>query len=196
MHAAIGALAMSGMISTGISLVFLTQLDQLQAEQVTTVTEIPQLETMVSQDAIIDISGAVNSPGIVHVPSDSRLSQVIEKSGGFTADADSNFIAKNLNLAQKIQDGQKIFIPAKGENPSINSSSAPVKEETAIGGTGFVLNINTATLEELDTLPGIGESRATAIIEQRPYLSSQELVEKKIISQSIFNSIKAQISAD
>ncbi|MFC4558878.1 helix-hairpin-helix domain-containing protein [Virgibacillus kekensis] len=107
-----------------------------------------------SETVIVDVKGAVRHPGVYKTSPDSRVNDVIKQAGGFTADADQ----KMVNLAQKVQDEMLILIPEKGENiPSMTTGPA---------GDGKV-RVNYATQEEIETLNGIGPSKAQAIIEYR-----------------------------
>ena len=114
----------------------------------------------------VHIEGAVQNPGLIKIPVGSRIVDAIEFAGGTVGDADTAL----LNLAENLQDGQKIYIPKKGEippTPLITKSSDP----GTITATGkiftFPINLNTASKEELMQLPGIGEKRAQDIIDYR-----------------------------
>lgn len=118
-------------------------------------------------EIIVHIAGAVENDGIQKLPENSRVADAIEAAGGLTSDANT----KNVNLAQKIVDGQKIYIPNNAEDEEdieIIENSTPQVETTDIfsSGNGLV-NINTATQTELETLPGIGPSTASKIISYR-----------------------------
>lgn len=139
-----------------------------------------------SATIVVHIAGEVLNPGVYSLPFGSRVNELIQKAGGFSKEADYEFIDKIINLAQVLKDGQKIYIPKVGGE---NSSGSVVGVKT-----GSLVNINTATLAELDSLPDIGEARGKKIIEGRPYSSIEELVEKKIIPQSTFEKIKEKIS--
>lgn len=123
------------------------------------------------QKIIVHISGAVKNEGIVELEIDSRIADAIEKAGGLKEEADM----KNINLAYKLEDGEKIYIPAIGENNEVdqimnNQMYENTEENTAKNQTNSKqekININTATEEELDTLPGIGPSIASKIISYR-----------------------------
>lgn len=119
---------------------------------------------------IVQIDGAVISPGIYRVREGTRLFEVLEMAKGTTADADLN----GLNLAQPVYDGQRISIPSRKnpeqENPSFSTNLGEFiqTERESLGATtSDRINVNTASLEELVTLPGIGEVIAQRIIDYR-----------------------------
>lgn len=113
---------------------------------------------------VIFISGAVQEPGVYPLPGGSRVADALARAGGFTPDANVNAV----NQATLLRDGDQIYVPTLEEDstepPPGLSSAAP-----AAGSAGGLININTATLDELDQLPGIGPSRAQEIIDNRPY---------------------------
>lgn len=135
-------------------------------------------------ETVVHLSGEVVKPGVYHLPVGSRLCDLIEKAGGFTSHADQDYINKVLNLASPVKDGAKIYIP------SVNES----KNQVSGISTSSLININSASLTELESLEGIGEVRAQKIIDSRPYSATEELFEKKIISKSIWEKIKDKIS--
>lgn len=142
----------------------------------------------------VDIQGAVKKPGIYQLEIGQRLADLIASASGFLEDADRAYIAKNLNLATELKDQAKIYIPFEGENESESSTNSADKS----GASGSILtgliSINQADSQTLQSLSGIGEAKAEAIIENRPYSSLDELVSKKVISENLFNSLKAVIS--
>ncbi|MGX9757267.1 DUF655 domain-containing protein [Clostridioides difficile] len=124
----------------------------------------------------IYISGAVNRPGIVTIESDKRLYDAVELLGGTTKEADLN----GINLSLKLEDEQHYIIPKIGETISVTSNNDSNKsslknepknesesENNKNPSNESKININTATLEELDTLPGIGEATANKILQHR-----------------------------
>lgn len=138
-----------------------------------------------SASIIVHVSGEVVNPGVYSLPQGTRANDLIAKAGGFTQEADPDFIAKTLNLASVLKDGAKIYIPSKsGKANVIGVSSA--KSET--------VNINSASLSELESLPDIGPARAQKIIDNRPYQTLEELVEKKVVGQATFEKIKEKIT--
>lgn len=142
-----------------------------------------------SGEVVVHVAGAVSSPGVYTLPTDSRVDDAV-RAAGATADADLS----QLNLAQKLADGQKITVPAAGETPAPADNAAPSDS----GQSGALININTATREELETLPSIGEVRAQAIIAYREehggFRTTDELMEVSGIGEKIFADISPHIT--
>ena len=104
----------------------------------------------------IDIKGAVNNPGVYQLNSNLLVDDAIKAAGGITADADLD----QINLAQKIQDEMVIYVPRTGEdNPSTNQSGNSSENSK--------VNINTADVQQLQTLNGIGQKKAEMIVDYR-----------------------------
>ena len=134
---------------------------------------------------MVDIEGAVGKPGVYVMPAGSRVEDVIAKAGGFISTADTEVIAKTVNRAAKLTDGAKLFIPEIGTGVDVSLSNSP---------SSALININTASEQELDRLSGVGPVTAQKIITGRPYMRIEELVEKKAISQSLFAKLKDQLA--
>jgi len=113
-------------------------------------------ENRILKNVTIYISGEVNNPGVVTIESDKRLSDAVEILGGVTENADLN----KINLAIKLNDEQHYIIPKIGEVTTNNEASNIDEKNSKI-------NINTASLEELDNLPGVGEATANKILSYR-----------------------------
>lgn len=135
-----------------------------------------------AQEIVIDIEGAVAKPGVYKLPTDSRIKDALIAASGLAENADRDWVAKNLNLAQKLTDGAKVYVPRIGE---------AVKGAT---GTTRNININTASLSELETLPGIGKVTGQKIVDNRPYTDIQELLSKKVVGNAVFEKIKEKIA--
>jgi competence protein ComEA len=155
----------------------------------------------------VDISGAVKKPDVYQFTANTRLHEVIKKAGGMTDEADKNYVARNFNLSRLITDQEKIYIPSVEEiingvfletkrtldysQPKIINST----EQTEINETNNeLININSALVEELDTLPGVGKVTADKIIQNRPYESIEDLVTKKVVNKTVFEKIKEMIT--
>lgn len=139
----------------------------------------------------VDISGAVKNPGVFEFSSEDRISDAIEQAGGLNEEANTEYISKNVNQAQKLTDGMKLYFPFEGEELStiLGSSS------TSQGTSGGLINLNSASGLELDSLPGIGSARASDIIAGRPYSSVDDLLVRKIVGNSVFEDIKDLVTA-
>jgi competence protein ComEA len=143
-----------------------------------------------SKEIAVDVEGAVMKPGVYKIKADSRVQDALIAAGGMSEDADREKAAKGLNLASKVTDGAKIYIPANGEEVAALGGSSG---GTVMGASSDTVNINSASSEELEALPGIGKVTAGKIIDNRPYNSVQELVDKKVVGKSVFEKIKEKI---
>ncbi|WP_027407867.1 helix-hairpin-helix domain-containing protein [Anoxybacteroides tepidamans] len=137
---------------------------------------------------IVDIKGAVVHPGIYEVTENARVHDVVIQAGGFTKDADQT----KINLAAKVHDEMMIYVPMKGEtNASVSPSPAPTEEEKK------KIDINSATLEELEQIEGIGPAKAAAIIEYRekngPFRKIEDLLNVSGIGEKSLEKMKEQI---
>lgn len=130
---------------------------------------------------VVEIAGEVMSPGVYELSPGGRVKDLLTMAGGLTAAADRGWVEKNINLAAKLADGAKIYIP--GITNLSNSSNLSNK-----------ININTASEAELDTLWGVGPATAKKIVSGRPYQRPEELLEKKIIKSNVWETIKDQIT--
>jgi len=139
----------------------------------------------------VDIEGAVVKPGLYKLPQESRIQDGLVAAGGLSAQADREYIARNLNLATKLIDGAKVYVPIIGEAVGKAEALSVSSEGIAVGA---LLNINTASQSQLDSLPGIGPVTAQKIITGRPYSSINELLDKKIVGAKVFDQIKGKIS--
>lgn len=124
------------------------------------------------------ISGEINNPGVYEVRDEQRLEDLIKEAGGLTNEAND----RNLNLAQRLEDQMKIYIPNINEenlleNTDRNQEALPVKNPDS-----SLVNINTANKDELMSLPNIGDKRADAIIEYRKTQKFEEIEDIKNVT--------------
>ena len=130
----------------------------------------------------VHICGQVREPGVYSFPEGSRVFDAVEAAGGFTDKADCDLV----NLAMNLSDEGKIYIPSKEEQ----NESVDRKENISDGR----MNVNTASLDDLMTLPGIGEKRAESILKLREERGSfqtvEELLDAEGIKEGIFEKIK------
>lgn len=146
----------------------------------------------------VHVDGAVNEPGVYRIDlEDPRIVDVVEQAGGLSPDA----VTDNVNLAAAVTDGMKIHIPTDGEEPVQLGSSATdgmTSTDTAsLGTSDGLVNINSATSEELQSLSGIGEATASAILKDReqngPFTSVDDLMRVSGIGEKKLAKIRDRI---
>lgn len=144
---------------------------------------------------MVDVSGSVLRPGVYKLSEGARIQDALIEAGGLSEKADRSFISKNINLAAKLSDGAKIYIPRIGEGIKSSTGTTGITGSgTVAGDVSGLININTATAAELDTLPGIGPKTAQKIIDGRPYSSIEELRTKKVVGSKVFEDIKDKVA--
>lgn len=149
-------------------------------------------------EIIAEVAGAVENPGVYKLSANARIEDLLIAAGGLSVNADRKWMERSLNRAAKITDGQKIYIPRSGEQTEVLSAKdGGVYQTTSStfgsGGSGLI-NINTASQKELESMWGIGPVYAQNIIEQRPYSSVEELLSKKIIKQNVYDRNKDKMT--
>ena len=142
---------------------------------------------------IVHVDGAVANPGVyVLEGSDERINDAVELAGGLTDDADTT----GVNLAAPVADGEKVYVPHEGEEPTQTGEAQAAGTATPEQDTGLV-NINTAGPEELTQLNGVGEKTAAAIIEERetngPFASVDDLMRVSGIGEKKLEKMRGQI---
>ncbi len=137
----------------------------------------------------VSVQGAVRAPGLYKLAPGSIVQDAVSAAGGFLPNADSN----RLNLAAPLTDGQALIIPLEIPTP-LPGTPPPVSTPA-----GKKINLNTATLEELDSLPGIGPVLAQRIIEYRqtigPFQSVDDLLHVKGIGSALLEKIRDLVEA-
>ena len=125
----------------------------------------------------VQVAGAVRRPGVYQVPADARVFQAVTEAGGFTEEADQ----QALSLAARVADGCRIYVPRIGEMVEEPLGSAPLGSSSGSGDVPAIVSLNSATLEQLDSLPGIGPAIAQDIITYReangPFTSVDQLTD-------------------
>lgn len=155
----------------------------------------------VKQKWYIHVCGAVKNPGVYEVEEGARIFEAVRIAGGFTEEADVNYI----NQAGSVQDGEQIYIPTvkevkeDGLEKAFPDSREAVKADTGVKAEGRI-NINRAGREELLSLPGIGEAKADSIISYRTthggFQSVEELKNVDGIKDGVFNKLKDMVTAE
>lgn len=134
---------------------------------------------------VVDVAGAVRSPGLYRLPAGSRVGDAIAAAGGYGPMVDAAAVARDLNLAAPLSDGEKVVVPDRA------SEVAPTKD----GGEGAsgLVDLNRASAEALDALPGIGPVTVQRIIDaraERPFATADELLERKIVGPATWEKIR------
>ncbi|GIK56194.1 MAG: hypothetical protein HND44_23770 [Chloroflexi bacterium] len=150
----------------------------------------------------IYVNGQVVAPAVYTLPPDSIVQAAVAAAGGFTGQANTAVV----NLAQLLSDGMQIYVPAVGEAvPAPVTVAQPAASSAGVGGmaaptTNNLININIATLDQLDALPGIGPSTAANIIQHResngPFASIEAIMDVTGIGPAKFGQIKELITVD
>jgi len=143
------------------------------------------------QPIVVQIAGAVPRPGVYALAQGSRVQDAISAAGGFLADADKT----GINLARAVVDGEQLEIPyADGASPVILDATPKAQSQSS----AELVNVNTASPAELDTLPGIGPTTAQKIIDYReqngPFLTKEDIINVSGIGPGTYERLKDLIT--
>jgi competence protein ComEA len=143
---------------------------------------------------VVDVQGAVVRPGVQQLAAGSRVADAIAAAGGYGPRVDAARAAAELNLAAPVKDGDRIVVPARGDPGPSAANGATDGGGSSRGG---LIDLNSATASELDTLPGIGPKTAQKIIDARaekPFASVDELRDRKIVGAATFEKLQALVT--
>ncbi|MDY0396740.1 helix-hairpin-helix domain-containing protein [Virgibacillus halophilus] len=165
-----------------------TPFTDIQADQPESSSSSLNEKEQLHQMIMVDIKGSVVKPGVYEIAQDARVNDAIQLAGGFTKDADES----QINLAQKVQDEMVIAVPLKNEDNNQTTVQAAMNETSE-----EKIHINQATQEELESLSGIGPSKANAILQYREengmFQSVEELLEIPGIGEKTLENIRESI---
>ena len=157
--------------------------------ETTVLAEKTEVSTTQETVIFVDIKGAVKNPGVYQMKVGDRVKDALDAAGGLTEEADS----QKVNLAKRLEDQMVIVVPKVGEEAEEIPAGETSKEEAKEGK----VNINTATVEELKTLKGVGEKKAEAIIEYRKkngsFQTKEDLMKVRGIGKKLFESFQERI---
>lgn len=142
---------------------------------------------------VVEVAGAVRHPGVYRLPSGSRVADAVKAAGGFSQDVDASQAEMQLNLAARLQDGQVVRLPRRG-----TGATAPASPTGAGGASSDgLLDLNSASAEQLDGLPGVGPATAAKIIaarEEQRFKSVDDLVARKIVGAAALAKFRALVT--
>jgi competence protein ComEA len=149
-----------------------------------------------SATIVVDVQGAVVRPGVRALPAGSRIADAIAAAGGYGTDADLAAASTTVNLAQPLVDGQQVRVPRIGDTGAVAAASAA--PGAGGGSDGGRVNLNTATPEELEALPGIGPVTVQKIVaarQERPFASLEDAVERGVLNRGQLEDIRDAATA-
>lgn len=149
-----------------------------------------------SGDIVVDVKGAVKEPGLYSLPAAARINDAIQVAGGLLDTADP----KSVNLAQKLTDEAIVYVATKEEGVSVLDSTSPATSSGQSQSSGGLVNLNTATESDLQTISGIGAKRAADIIAYREanggFKSVDDLNNVSGIGDKTLESIRPYVTVD
>ncbi|SER78274.1 helix-hairpin-helix domain-containing protein [Streptococcus gallolyticus] len=149
-----------------------------------------------TQKVFVDIKGAVKNEGVYELSNGSRVTDVVKLAGGFTEDADK----KSVNLAEKVTDESMIYVARVGENVAPATTNSQANGSAQQEESSDKINLNTATLAELQTISGIGAKRAQDIIDYRDanggFSSVDDLKNVSGIGEKTLEKLKSEVTVD
>lgn len=164
---------------------------------------------------VVEAAGAVKAPGVYEISGGTRYSDLLKLAGGLSETADVFWVAKNINLAEKLEDSRKVYFPFEwdagldvpdstdgvlslGVYSGENEKSEGEKDEKVSDGKKVEIdrkiNVNTSSKAELKLLVGIGEAYSGKIIANRPYKDFLELQKKSGVPETVLEKVKSEIS--
>ena len=194
-----GVLVVIVIILVGRGMMASSTKEKVMVTNAVNTTRVEEITTMMSQNCYVDIKGEVLRPGVYEFSCESRIQEVIKKAGGFTEEADEI----KINLAQKISDQMQIIVPnlnskQEGRVTEGNSEKGNSSNTTPSNSKQGTVNINTATLEELQTIKGIGKKKAEAILQYRKehgaFRTKEDLLQVKGIGKKALEAIESQVT--
>ena len=174
------------LLAVGLGLVFFKGQKDDDVQIISTGAQVAGEKTtpLAGGEIMVHVDGAVLRPGVYKLSGEARVDDAIKAAGGTVSDADGT----KVNLAAKLIDGQKVYVPTTSEQ--VVSGQGLVVGQSQNG----LISINSGTQAELESLPGVGPVTAQKIISLRPYGSVEELLSKKVVGASTFEKIKDKVT--
>jgi competence protein ComEA len=155
-------------------------------------------------DLVVDVGGAVAHPGVYRLPEGSRVADAIEAAGGYGGAVDAALVDRQVNLAATVRDGEKIRVPARGDAAMTGGSGGggSVGGSDGSGSHGALadagpVDLNHASAEALDTLPGVGPATVAKIMaarDKQPFATVDDLLARKVVGAATMEKLRALVT--
>ena len=146
---------------------------------------------------IVEIGGAIERPGVFRLPAGSRIGDLVKAAGGYGLRVDADRAGRELNLAARLRDGDKVRVPSRDDQAAASAQAGaggqPGSGTGSTAGAGALVDLNHATAAELDGLPGIGPVTSAKIIasrDQQPFAAVGDLRTRKLVGEKTFANLK------
>jgi competence protein ComEA len=141
---------------------------------------------------VVEVGGAVLRPGVYRLPSGSRVADAVAAAGGYGPRVDAEAADQALNLAAPLVDGEQVHVPRRGESSQAGGGGAGAGSSPA--AAGGLVDLNHASAEALDALPGIGPATVAKIMAARPFASVDDLETRKVLGAATLAKIRALVT--
>ena len=155
----------------------------------------------------VEVAGAVIHPGVYRLPAGARVADALAAAGGYSPRVDASLAGRALNLAHVVADGDQVRVPSRDDpasagtptsvTPGGTSGGGGTSPGAGAGGASGPIDLNTATAEQLDTLPGVGPVTAAKIIASRqsgPFRTVKDLQTRKLVGAATFEKLRALVT--
>jgi competence protein ComEA len=142
---------------------------------------------------VVEIVGAVDHPGVFELPAGARIGDLVDAAGGYGPRVDTERAGRELNLAGPLHDGDHIRVPSRDDAAADGPVASGGGAAAGGGAPAGPIDLNRATAEELDTLPGVGPATVAKILasrEQQPFAAVEDLRTRKLLGEKTFANLK------
>jgi competence protein ComEA len=148
-------------------------------------------------ELVVEIVGAVERPGVFHLPDGSRVGDLVSAAGGYGARVDTERASRELNLAARLADGDQVRVPSRDDPTGSEQGVSSGAAGSTGSSSGGLVDLNRATAAELEALPGIGPVTANKILASRdeaPFTAVGDLRSRKLVGEKTFEKLKGSVT--